>query len=203
MVGAGTCSARSNLVFLERFLNFFQVGQQSNVCSYLVGSCSERCKWLQNIDVNLARVRLTGHRVRKLEARQFGDTLIELLDLHRWSARWIRQTSSAYFRVVAFEQCKKGRLGAGRSFHPSEANVIASALQVSQVPQQLLQPQASSFADRNELGRLKMRPTQARQSAVRVGPRSEAVDDDREFVEQQVQASLQEDEICIAEGPWL
>lgn len=71
----------ANLILFERFLDFLQVGQETNIGSHLVAGSTEASQGVKNVNVDLTRVSLTADRVRFCETREFCHELIQLLDL--------------------------------------------------------------------------------------------------------------------------
>lgn len=72
-----------NLVLLERLLDLLQVGEQPDVGCDLVCRRGERGEGGEDVDVDLARVRLASDGVGILEARELGNERVERLDLYR------------------------------------------------------------------------------------------------------------------------
>lgn len=72
---------RANLVLLERLLDLLQVREQADVGRDLVRGRAERGERAEDVDVDLARVGLSGDGVRVLETRELGDEVVELFDL--------------------------------------------------------------------------------------------------------------------------
>lgn len=73
--------ATSNLILLEGLLDLLEVGEQADIGRNLVRGGGERGEWTENVDIDLARVSLTGNGVRLSEARQLGDEFVELFHL--------------------------------------------------------------------------------------------------------------------------
>jgi len=61
-----------------------------------------------------------------------------------------------------------------------------------------LQPKRCALADCGQLRRLKVRKTQCGQVAILARERGEAVDHDREFLEDESESGMDEDEIRVA-----
>lgn len=74
-------SRGSNLVLLEWLLKLLEVGQETDVGGDLVSSSAERCEGAENVNVDLARVGLSGDRVGLGEARELGHESVKLLNL--------------------------------------------------------------------------------------------------------------------------
>ena len=65
--------------------------------------------------------------------------------------------------MVAIEKGQKASLCSGSSLDATEAQVIASTLDIPEVPKQFLDPERSAFPYRRELGRLEMSESQSGQ----------------------------------------
>src|SRR5216684_7439820 len=110
-------------------------------------------KDVQNLTIDLARIGLPGHGVNLLETHLACDELIELPD----------------FVVIAAKQSEKARLRARGSFGPPKAKLAHAVLNFIEVQDKIVAPQARSFPDRRQLGRLKMSETQSRETAMALG----------------------------------
>lgn len=120
----------------------------------------------QDVDVDLARIRLGCDRVGVLEPTQFSDAFVQGL----------------YFLVVAVEEGQEAGLSTRGSLCPPESQIVSCPFEVSKVPKEFLShacyqhtsttvtgrrgtnldPQRSSFSDGGELGRLVMRESERR-----------------------------------------
>jgi len=142
---------------------------------------AERGERAKDVAVDLARVGLAGDRVGVREAEELGHAGVEGLDLV----------------VVTIKEGKERGLGAGRALDATEAEVVACARQVAQVPEKLLEPKRSPLADGRQLGRLEVGEAERRQVLVLLGEGRQARDDGRELVEQEREAVAQEDEVGV------
>ena len=101
---------------------YLQVRQQAQIGRELVRGCAKAGEGREDVDVDLARVRLGRDGVRVPEAGELGDAAVELLDLI----------------VVPVEQGEEARLGARRALDAPEAEVVPRTLDVAQIPEKLL-----------------------------------------------------------------
>ena len=54
---------------------------------------------------------------------------------------------------ISLEESKEAGLGAGRALDPTESEIVASVLQITEVHQQVLSPQTGPLTHRGQLGR--------------------------------------------------
>lgn len=73
LVGHGRAT---NLVLFKRFFDFLEVGQQTDIGGDLVASGTKARERVEDVNVDLARVGLTTHRVGFRKSREFSDELI-------------------------------------------------------------------------------------------------------------------------------
>ncbi|KAH3663372.1 hypothetical protein OGAPHI_005362 [Ogataea philodendri] len=99
--------------------------------------------------------------------------------------------------VVAVEQRQERGLGSGGSLDTTESQIVSGTLHVSEIPEQLLDPQGGSFSNSSELGRLEMGPSQDRQVFVLQGELGQSVDHVHQLWDQHVVGVSQENEIGI------
>ena len=105
----------------------------------------------------LRDVGLSGDGIDLVEAHLAGDQPVELPDLV----------------VVAAEQRQEAGLGAGRPLGAAEAQRCEAMLDLVQVEDEVVAPQAGPLADRGQLGRLEVGEAERRQvraTAGRSGP---------------------------------
>jgi hypothetical protein len=100
--------------------------------------------------------------------------------------------------VIAVEESQERSLGTGRTLDASEAEVRPRSLQVSQVPQQLLDPEGSSLADSRQLSWLEVGEAEGGQVTVLLGEGGQAGDDDGELGQKDVETLSEEDEVGVA-----
>jgi len=101
---------------------YLEVREQPDVSSDLVCRRTETCQRRQDVNVDLARIRLGRDRVGVLEPTQFGDALVQRL----------------YFCVVAIEESQETGLSTRRSLCTAEAEVVPCPFEVPEVPKQFL-----------------------------------------------------------------
>jgi hypothetical protein len=142
---------------------------------------TERREGREDVKVDLARVGLAGDGVGVGEAAELGDALVEGLDL----------------LVVAVEEGEERALSAGGALDAAEAEVVARALEVAQVPEELLEPESGTLADSGELGGLEVGEAEGGEVAVLLGELGEAVDDNRKLGDEDVETLTQEDEVGV------
>jgi len=173
--------AAANLVLLKRLLNLLEHGEVTNVDTNALAGGTERAQSVANIHIDLARVRLTGDDECRAEASLLGHKLIQLLNL----------------AVITLEDLQERGLGSGGTFDTTEAQVIAGTLEVAQVHQQVLNPQASTLANGDQLGRLAVSETQARQILVFLGKLRQLVDDNGQLGDEDVETITEQDQVGV------
>lgn len=122
--------------------------------------------------------------------------------------------------MVTLEKGKERRLGTGGTLDATETNVVACALDVAQVPEELLfggtgggkltiiriprhivatdlNPEGRTLADRGQLRRLEVSPPERREVLVRLGETGETLDDDGELREDDVACVAEEDQVGV------
>ncbi len=119
------------LILLEGFLHLLQVGQETDVARELVAGGSDTGEDREDVVVNLTGVCLTRHRNLTRESHQLTHALVELLDL----------------LVVSFKQVQEGGLGTGSALDTTEGEVLVLVLQVLQIEEEVLGPQASTLTN--------------------------------------------------------
>lgn len=172
---------RTNLILLERFLDFFQVRKETNIGSDFVSGSSEGRQGTENVNVNFARVGLSSYGVGSLESGKFRNEFIEFLDLV----------------VILFEEGEEGSLSTSSTLDTSESDIIASTLNVSEIPKEFLDPESSSLSDGSELSRLEVSPSESREILVLIREFTETFDNDSEFREDDIASVSKEDEVGV------
>ena len=176
LVGHGR---RTDLVSLEGLLDLLEHGKMSDVTTNALSSAAERAEGVQDIDIDLAGVSLRGGDLGLVEAGLLGDELVELLDE----------------AVVALENLEERSLRASRALDTTELaeEVVASALEVTEIVKEIGDPERSTLANSHELGGLTVGVAKARQGAVLHGELGEAVDDRCQLGNDEVQGVPEED----------
>jgi hypothetical protein len=131
---------RANLVSLEGLLKLLEHGKMPDVATDTLSSATERTKSVQDINIDLARVGLRSADLGLVEAGLLGDELVELLDE----------------AVVALENLEERSLRASRALDTTELaeEVVASALEVTEIVKEIGDPERSTLANSHELGGL-------------------------------------------------
>lgn len=173
--------AAANLVLLERLLDLLEHGKVADVDTNALAGRSERAQGVGNVDIDLTGVCLTGDDEGGAETSLFGDELVQSLNLV----------------VVAVENLEERGLSTGSTLDTTEAQVVTGSLEVSQVHEQVLNPQACSLSDSHELGGLSVGETQARQVLVLLGEGRELVDHNGQLGDENVQTVTEEDEVGV------
>ena len=147
------------------------MGQQPQVGAELVRRLAQAGQRVEHLAIDLARVGLAGDRVDVVEAHLAGDQPVELADLV----------------VVAAEQGEEAGLRAGRALGAAEAQGRQAVLDLVQVEQEIVAPQAGPLADGGQLGRLEVREAQRRPGRASCSANAgQGVDDADQPVAQQV-----------------
>jgi hypothetical protein len=180
LVGHG---GRTDLVSLERLLDLLEHGKMPDVATNALNSAAERAESVQDIDVDLAGVSLGSADLGLVEAGLLGDKLIELLDKS----------------VVALEDGEERALGTGRALDTTELaeKVVADALKVAEVVQEVGDPQRGTLADGDELGGLTVGVAKTRQGAILHCELGEPVDDRSQLGDDEVQSVSEEDQVGV------
>ena len=108
--------------------SYLEASEQPDIGRDLVRCCAKTRQRRQDIDVDLARIRLGRDRVGVLKPAQFGDPFIQRL----------------HFPVVTIKEGQETGLGARRSFHTTEANVVPCPFEVPKVPKEFLSRRTST-----------------------------------------------------------
>jgi hypothetical protein len=117
------------------------MSKQAQICPNFVRRRAKRCQWRENIDVDLARVRLRRDWVRVRELRHFCYQSIEFLYL--FIAGIIRRKgditqSLTHLVMVTIKQREKARLCSCGAFNTAETQIVPRPLNVAEVPEQFL-----------------------------------------------------------------
>ena len=116
-----------NPEFHSRF-PYLEVGQQSDVSRDLMCRRAKTRQRRQDVNVDLARVRLGCDGVSVLKPTQFCDAFVQCL----------------YFCVVAIEEGQETGLGTRRSFRTTEADVVSCPFEVPKIPKKFLSMHTST-----------------------------------------------------------
>src|SRR5262249_33430075 len=135
---------RPNLFGLERFFHFLPVRQQPQVGTKLMSRFGYSRQCGNDLTVDFAGVGLSGYGVNAVESHFLRDQLIQPLDLF----------------VVSPEQRQETGLCPRGSFDATKPMLVQPALDLSQVQNKVITPQGCSFADSDQLSRLKMSKSQ-------------------------------------------
>lgn len=99
--------------------------------------------------------------------------------------------------MVAVEEGKERRLGAGRALHATEAEVVAGTLEVAEVPEQLLEPEGRTLTNGGKLSRLEVGEAEGGEVGVFLSEDGKARDDSRQLGEEEVETVAEEDEVRV------
>ena len=143
----------ADLFGLERLVELLHVGEKPDVGGRLVAALRDVGQHVQDIGVDLARIRLArdGHTGGK--AHLLRDHALERVDLLR----------------VAAEQLEEARAGAGRALAAEKTQAPQLILEPVEIHDEILQPQAGAFAHGRRLGGLEMGVRQRGNIAVFAG----------------------------------
>lgn len=173
--------AATNLVLLEGLLDLLQHGQVTNVNTNALAGRTEGTKGVAHIHIDLTGVSLGRDDKGRAETGLLSDQLIQLLNLG----------------VVTLEDLQERSLSTGGTLDTTEAQVIASALQVTQIHQQILNPQAGTLANGNKLSGLAVGEAQAGQVLVLLGELGQLVDDDGQLGDEDVKTVTEKDQVGV------
>ena len=171
----------ADLLRAEGLLDLAPVGEQAQVGGELVGRLRDRGQDLGDPEVELAGVGLAGDPEGAREAHALGHEAIELADLG----------------VVPLEELEERGLGPGGALDAPEADRLLGVVEVLEVLQQVLEPQAGALAHGRGLGRLKVREAEGRQGTVLRGEGLEIRHDADQLSANQLQGLAQEDEVGV------
>ena len=146
----------------------------------LAGS-TERAESVADINIDLTRVCLTGDDESGAEASLLGNELVKALDLG----------------VVTVEDLEEGSLSTGGTLDTTETQVVTGTLEVTQIHEQILDPETSTLANGNQLGGLAVGETQAGEVLVLLGELGQLVDDDGQLGDQDVETVAEQDQVGV------
>jgi hypothetical protein len=146
----------------------------------LAGS-TERAKSIADVNIDLARVCLTRNDESGAEASLLGNELVEALDLG----------------MVTVEDLEEGSLSTGGTLDTTETQVIAGTLEVTQIHEQILDPETSTLANGNQLGGLTVSETQAGKILVLLGELGQLVDDEGQLGDEDIETVAEKDQIGV------
>jgi len=172
---------RTNLGLLKGLLNLLEVSKQTDISSKLVSRDTKGSQGAQNVNVNLSRVGLASARVSVVKAQKLNNTGIKLLNLV----------------VVAVEKGKEGALSTGGTLDTSKTQIVSGTLEVSQIPEQLLDPESGTLTNGGQLCGLEMSPAKNGEVLVLNSKLGKSVDDIDKLGDQEVKTVSQEDKISI------
>ena len=133
-------SRRANLIFAERFFNFFVVLHKTDVICHFVGTCSNLRKKMQNLLIKIARVSLPRNRIN-IKVKLVSDIFLNAISSDEISAH----------------QFHKGFLCAGCTSASKQFYGFEPMFEVFKVLHEILNPESCTFANSNGTCRLIMR----------------------------------------------
>lgn len=173
--------AAADLVFLKRLFNLLQHSQVANVDTDTLTGRAKGTQSVADVHVNLARIGLAGDDESRAETGLLGHKLIQLLD----------------FLVVTLENLKERCLGTSGALDTTEAQVVASTLEVAQIHQQILDPQTSTLAHSHQLCGLSVSESQTRQVLVLPGELRQLIDDNGQLGNEDVETVAEQNEVGV------
>ena len=90
-------------------------------------------------------------------------------------------------------------MSTSRSLDTSETDISSSSLKISQVPEELLNPESSSLSNSGELGRLEVGESKSGKVSVLLGECRKTRDDDGELGKEDGETFPEEDEVGVAD----
>ena len=151
---------RADLVLVERLRELAHPLQEAQVGAHLVAALGDAGEGGEHLAVELAGVGLAGDRHRAGEPEPGGDPGVELADLG----------------MVAGEQGEEARLRAGGPLDSAAAQRRQPVVDLGQVEDEVVRPQAGALADGRQLRRLEVGVGETGQGAVARGEGGEAGD---------------------------
>lgn len=173
--------AAADLVLLERLLDLLEHSQVANINTNALAGRAKGAESVADVHINLARVGLAGDDEGRAKSSLLGHKLVQLLDLV----------------VVALENLEERCLGTGGALDTAETQVVAGALEVAQVHQQVLDPQASTLAHSHQLCGLSVSEAQAGKVLVLLGELRQLVDHDGQLGNENVETVAEEDQVGV------
>ena len=153
----------------------------TNVNANALAGSTERAEGVADVNIDLARVCLTGDDEGRAEASLLGDELVKALDL----------------AVVTVEDLEEGGLSTGGTLDTTEAEVVTGTLEVAQIHQKILDPETSTLTNGDQLGGLTVGETKAGQVLVLLSELGQLVDDDSELGDEDVETVTEENQIGV------
>ena len=172
-------SRRANLIFAERFFNFFVVLHEADVICHFVGTCSNLRKKMQNLLIKIAGVSLPRNRINLI-----------IVELELVSDIFLNAISSD---EISAHQFHKGFLCAGCTSASEHFHGSQSVLKVIKVLHEILNPESCTFANSNGTRRLIMRIAKTRHILILVCKISQKLDNAKKAFPHQTES------ICIDE----
>jgi hypothetical protein len=148
----------------------------------LVDGSSETSQRSQHVRIDLSRISLSGDWISIGQPGQLGHSLVERFDLV----------------VVPVKEGQEAPLSPRGPLDSSETDIVPRTFEVSQVPQEFLDPQGSSLADGGQLGGLEVSETEGGEVSVGLGELGKTGDDRGELGEEDVESVSQEDQVGVA-----
>ncbi len=161
-----------------------------------------------------------GDRVCIAKPGQLGDTTVKLFDLASQSKipTPTAQVLNTHLVMVTVKQSQEASLRACRALDTTEAEIVSCALDVAQIPEELLfprtvgsgrihrlnkrsphlNPECSTLPDGGQLGGLEMREPERGEVAVLLRERRKAVNHGCEFCKEKRECFADEDEVRVA-----
>jgi hypothetical protein len=102
--------------------------------------------------------------------------------------------------MISIEQSEETGLSSSRALHTPEAEVVAYALKIPQIPKELLDPKGRPLPNSRQLRRLEVGEAERGQVAVLRRKCRQTRDEDTEGANEVAQSLTEEDEICVASG---
>lgn len=100
--------------------------------------------------------------------------------------------------MVTVKESEETALGTGGTLDAAEAEVIAGAGNVPEIPQQFLDPKSRALANGRELRRLEVGKAEGGKILVLLGKRRQTVNHDCELGQQQRETLTEEDQVGVA-----
>ncbi len=166
------------------------MGEQSQVVAEAMGTLGQAGEGVDDLGVDLSRVRLAGNRQGLVEAERRGDAAVQILNPG----------------VIAVEEGQEAGLGAGRPLDAEELQAVDPALDLVEVKHEFITPERRALADSDELGRLEVGVAEAREILPAEGEVGQGVDGPDKAVANVLQGLADQDQVGIvgdvtARGP--
>ena len=170
---------RSDLRFLERFLNFFEVLEKADVIGHLVCTCCNTCKNIQDSCVDFAGVGLSGNRIALLESHLLCDHRIDLINCF----------------LISIKKFQEACLCSGCSLGSKKLETSENIFQILKIHHEFLSPQSSTFTNSCRLCRLEMGKCQCRLILIFICEFGKLCDHIDQFLLNQLQSFCHYDDI--------